>query len=457
MPKTKEKSISFFAAFLIGLLSLSGFAFAAVLTTGNPMMALISQAKDGEDDGGGDDDSGKDDEDEDEDEDKDDDKGDDQEKEAEKQAKEVAKKKAEWQREQLKKKSELLRKQNETRRSFDDGDEDEEENEVEDENENEDSSKDDDKADILEDINGEIIDAEERIARAQAEGIDVTKALATLAVAKEKAAAAEKDLATTSYDALRSIAREVKKLAHFASHKDVKSSRDMQKDVDKIAKRISQAKGKIALYVNLGGDPANFNAALATLEGEFATLQENLAKGGQDQINALGQIDILERKVKRLKSSVEQAVYALGGTDERYDDDYENEVEDLYEDLNDVAEIEGDEVGQQIRTIAQAQKDSVNRVKGPVEALDKRNRILQFLVGTKTSEVEKLETEITANKARIEVLTQAASQIEDPEVKAILTEQINSLTQETSKLETFVSGQKDRLSAFGWLFNLFGN
>lgn len=451
MPNTKEKSWSIFSAFLIGVLSLSGFAFASLVTTGNPMMALISQAKDGEDDGDEDEDEDEN-EDEDEDEDEDDDKDD----EAEKQAKEAAKKKAEYQREQLKKKAEYeresLKKRAEQQRRFDDKSKDDLE-----ESEDESESIADKKADILKDINEEIIDAEERIARAQAEGIDVTKALATLAIAKEKAAAAEQSLESTSYETLRSIAREVKKLSHFASHKDVKSSRDMQKDVDKIAKRISQTKGKIALYVQLGGDPANFNASLATLEAEFATLKENLAKGGQDQINALGQIDILERKVKRLKSSIEQAVYALGGTDERYDDDYENEVEDLYEDLNDVAEIEGDEIGGQIRTIAQAQKDSVNRVKGPVEALDKRNRILQFLVGTKTSEVEKLETEIAANKARIDVLKQAAAKIEDPEIKTILEDQISSLTQETSKLETFVSGQKDRLSAFGWLFNLFGN
>ena len=445
MQKTKNKSLSLFTGLLIAVFSFSGFAFALTVVTGSPMLALISQANTGEDD----DEESDDNEDSDDTEDDDEDDQDQIEKEKEKEAKEEAKKKAEYQREQWKKKSELLRKKTEMLRNREEADSDENEDQDDDRQEHE---EDDKKADILEDINEDIIDAEERITRAQAEGIDVTKALATLAIAKEKASAAERALAETSYDALRSIAREVKKLAHFASHKDVRNSRDIEKDVSKIAKRIAQTRGKITLYTSLGGDPGTFNTALGVLEEEFATLKANLLKGEQDQA---GLLEALERKVKRLKSSVESASYALGGTDERYDDDYENEVEDIYDELNDVAEIEGDELGEQIRTVALAQKSSVKKVSGPVESIDQRNAILQFLLGTKGSEIEKLETEITANKARVEVLTEAASKIEDAEVKAILLDQVNELKIETTKLETFVGGQKDRLSAFGWFFNLF--
>ena len=445
MQKTKNKSLSLFTGLLIAVFSFSGFAFALTVVTGSPMLALISQANTGEDD----DEESDDNEDSDDTEDDDEDDQDQIEKEKEKEAKEEAKKKAEYQREQWKKKSELLRKKTEMLRNREEADSDENEDQDDDTQEHE---EDDKKADILEDINEDIIDAEERITRAQAEGIDVTKALATLAIAKEKASAAERALAETSYDALRSIAREVKKLAHFASHKDVRNSRDIEKDVSKIAKRIAQTRGKITLYASLGGDPGTFNTALGVLEEEFATLKANLLKGEQDQA---GLLEALERKVKRLKSSVESASYALGGTDERYDDDYENEVEDIYDELNDVAEIEGDELGEQIRTVALAQKSSVKKVSGPVESIDQRNAILQFLLGTKGSEIEKLETEITANKARVEVLTEAASKIEDAEVKAILLDQVNELKIETTKLETFVGGQKDRLSAFGWFFNLF--
>jgi hypothetical protein len=464
MAKQKQKNASMLAVLMISMLSLGSFAYTYSAVTGNTLLSA-AQAKDGEDDDGEDDK----DEDKDEDEDENDDKEDKSKKEAEKRAKEAAKQKAEWQREQLKKKTEALRKTEERKfevrhkeTESEDANDDNGNDGVEDENEDE---SDDDSAeklterrsDALEDMSEDIIEAEERIARAQAEGIDVTKALATLAAAKAKVAAFESSSEPVSRDTLKQLEREVKKLTHFASHKDVKSSRDMTKDVDKIAKRISQAKGKLALYESLGGSSDSFKSALTNLESDFAALQTKLASGGQEQIDALSQLESFERKVKVFKSSIESAIYALGGTDERYDDDYENEVEDLYEDLNDVAEIEGDELGEQIRSVAEAQKSSVSKVATSVENIDKRSRLLQALFGAKKTDIENLQNEIAANKARIEVLNQAAAKIEDPEVKSILTEQISSLTQETSKLETFVSGQKDRLSAFGWVFNLFGN
>lgn len=463
MAKQKQKNASMIAVLMISMLSLGSFAYTYSAITGNTLLSA-AQAKDGEDDDSEDD---KDeDEDEDEDEDKNDDKDEDKsKKEAEKRAKEAAKQKAEWQREQLKKKTETLRKTQE--RKFEVEHEEDESEDVNDDNGNdgvEDEDEDDSieklsekRTDALEDMTEDIIEAEERITRAQAEGIDVTKALATLAAAKAKVAAFESSSETISRDTLKQLEREVKKLTHFASHKDVKSSRDMAKDVDKIAKRISQAKGKLALYESLGGSADSFKSSLTNLEADFVALQAKLAAGGQEQIDALSQLESFERRVKVLKSSIEGAIYALGGTDERYDDDYENEVEDLYEDLNDVAEIEGDELGEQIRTVAEAQKNSVSKVATSVENIDKRSRVLQALFGAKKSELANLESEIAANKARIEVLNQAAAKIEDPEVKGILTDQISTLTQETSKLETFVSGQKDRLSAFGWFFNLFGN
>ena len=463
MAKQKQKNASMIAVLMISMLSLGSFAYTYSAITGNTLLSA-AQAKDGEDDDSEDD---KDeDEDEDEDEDKNDDKDEDKsKKEAEKRAKEAAKQKAEWQREQLKKKTETLRKTQE--RKFEVKHEEDESEDVNDDNGNdgvEDEDEDDSieklsekRTDALEDMTEDIIEAEERITRAQAEGIDVTKALATLAAAKAKVAAFESSSETISRDTLKQLEREVKKLTHFASHKDVKSSRDMAKDVDKIAKRISQAKGKLALYESLGGSADSFKSSLTNLEADFVALQAKLAAGGQEQIDALSQLESFERRVKVLKSSIEGAIYALGGTDERYDDDYENEVEDLYEDLNDVAEIEGDELGEQIRTVAEAQKNSVSKVATSVENIDKRSRVLQALFGAKKSELANLQSEIAANKARIEVLNQAAAKIEDPEVKGILTDQISTLTQETSKLETFVSGQKDRLSAFGWFFNLFGN
>lgn len=448
--RKKNSKFGGIVGILIALLGFSGAVLAFAAVTESPLLTAISYAKDGEDSSGSGSGSSNEEDQQDTQQSEADKKAKEVAKEREKVAKEAAKKRAEFQRELLKKKAELLQEQAKKREELkkeDMGDLEKEEKKADKEEEK--------KAEIIKDINEEIIDAEERIAEAQAEGIDVTKANATLAAAKAKAQAAEASLATISYEALRNIEKEVKKLAHFASHKDVKSARDIQKDVDKISKRLSQTTGKLSLYQSLGGNPDEFSVTLLGLEEEFTALKTKLTQGGEAQIEAIESLEPLERKVKNLKSSIEGAIYALGGTDERFDDDYENETEDIYDDLHDVAEIEGEEVGAEIEKIAMEQKKAAGTVGKSVAALDKRNRVLQFLFGASTGHIKRLEAEIEANKTRISDLTTIASTIDDPEVKAITEEQIKSLERETSKLETFVSAQKNRPSTLGWFFNLF--
>jgi archaellum component FlaC len=258
-----------------------------------------------------------------------------------------------------------------------------------------------------------------------------------------------------SRDELRVISREVKKLARFASHKDVHSARDMQKDLAKVAKRIAQTEGKIALLASVGGAGTSFTETLNSYKQELESLRNVINQGGDAAIGALPALESLERKIKVLKSSVENAIYALGGTDEEYDDNYESEIEDWSEDLEDVAEIEGGEVGAVIKMLIAEQKMSGTEVGTALQSVDQRNVVLQTLFGAKLKDIEKLNAEIAANKTRIEKLKVAAATIADPEVQAILNEQIAELESETEKLKMFVSGQENRLSVFGWFFKLF--
>ena len=181
--QSEKKKISMLAALVIAVLSFGSFV-TVMNATGNAPFGISSVfADEGEDDEDDDKDEDED-EDEDKDEDEDDDK-DDQKKEAEKKAKELAKEKAKKDRELLKKQADDMRNS-----SDDDEDEDDDADELEDEEEDEEDEEEDElnkkRAEILEDIYEDIIEAEEDIMKAQAEGVDVTKALATLALAKEK-------------------------------------------------------------------------------------------------------------------------------------------------------------------------------------------------------------------------------------------------------------------------------
>lgn len=396
-------------------------------------------------------------------------------KEKEKQAKEAAKQKVEKERELLKKKLEMIKEKDGIEDDSLEG-EIEDANELESELENEAEDKDEledeqdevakkatealreaskKKLEIIEDIYEEIFEAAERIEKARLEGVDVTKALATLEAARAKAKQAEASLALSDLEAAKRLAKEVKKLAHFARNKDVHDAREIAKDVSKVEKRITQTEGKIFLLNSLGGDTSVFVKSLDEAKGELAALKEKIAQGGEGLASALQSLETLERQIKRLKSSVENAIFALGGTDEELDDDYKNEVEDFSADLNEVAEIEGDEVETELRKVADDQKVSAQKVGEVVKNIDERNRVAQFLFGAKEDDLEELSEEVMNNKTRLAVLNETTQKVEDEDMKSVLEEQMETLKEETTKLENFISGQKNRLSAFGWFVNLF--
>lgn len=476
MKNTKKRGMSMLSALAVAFLLMGSFVVVLTATTKPSDFSIPKvSADDGEDGGDDSGDSG----------DKEDneskDKQDENKKESEKKAKEAAKEKAKREQERIKKEAELIRQTGKT--SFDSENESEDgvesENESGDDNgtdqnmDNNEGDQNDDtagdvtkenesvkklnekRAEIFKSINEEIIKAEERIAEAEAEGLDVSAAKATLEQAKAKEKVAEETMATGDMQAAIALAREVRKLSHFARNQQLHTAEKISEAVSKVGKRITQTEGKIALYVSLGGDGSAFTSQLNVVKSDFEAAKSLIAQGGDNITTGLTNLDAVERKVKAIKNSVETALYALGGTDERYDNDYENESEDVYKNLKDVAEIEGEDAGEKVKTVAESQRESAKKVGEVVKSIDERNPALQLLLGTKQSDLDQLNTEITNNEARIATLSDAANSIQDPDLKSVVTDQIETLKQETLKLKTFVSGQKNRISAFGWFFNLF--
>lgn len=419
----------------------------------------------GDDDGGSEEQSSpSSDEDEDEDEDEksgssSDDEDEKSETETEKKARETAKKQAEREREALKKTGTTSTLQELSQSDDQEGSE-LTEDEVDDETSETSGSsngmyKEEEKT--VAKLEKEIAEAEKEINEKQGEGVEVTAALARIAEAKIVLEAVKAAFAAGELDKAKELSKQVRKLAHFAKEKDLHDAKEVSEELGKIAKRISQAYGKIALLESVGGDASIFRSTLSGYEGELAAMKAKIAAGGFSVATLEGEQEMLERKVKRLKSSVETAIYALGNTDREYDDDYERETETLVASLKQVAEIEDEdgEVGKSILVVAAEQEKAASRVSDTVADIDERNPVLQTLFGTDRDDLDQLEAEVSANQARITALLKAANAIEDAEVKAILLEQVASLEDETKKLDTFVTAQKERSGVFGWLINLF--
>ncbi|MDP2838102.1 MAG: hypothetical protein Q8O53_02395 [Candidatus Moranbacteria bacterium] len=447
--KTTGKGVGILPALLVALLSFGGFmGAAAIMTNNNLSLVPASLADDGEDDDSDDE--------EEEDEDEDDNKPSD----SAKKAKEAAKKKLEREREATKKAAERSGKEsNSDDDANDDGDDemDDDANDDADELENEDGDDNGmykDRAKTISKLAEDIADAEKEILEKRAEGVDVTAALARLATAKAGVMSVNGAFDGNDLEAAKRLSKEVKKLAHFAKE-DLHDAKKIAEDAAKVSKRITQAKGKIVLLEAVGGDSSKFISSLATYESDLAALKATIMAGNYDLAAMEDSLEVLERKVKSLKSSIEGTIYALGGTDSELDDDLEDESDDIAEHLNDVADVEDDNVGLVIRRLSDDHKDATKKVGETVKSIDKRSPVLQALFGANRDDLNGLEQDIAANKARTAVLLQAANTIEDQDIKSILLEQVETLKGQTSKLEAFVSGQRSRLSAFGWFFNLF--
>lgn len=422
----------------------------------------------GDDDGGSEEQSSpssNEDEDKDEDEDEksgeDDDEKDDEksETEAEKKAREAAKKQAEREREALKKTSTASTMQELSQSDDQEGSEltkDERDDETSETSGSSNGMYKEGEKTVAK-LEKEIAEAEKEINEKQGEGVEVTAALARIAEAKTVLETVKAAFAAGELDKAKELSKQVRKLAHFAKEKDLHDAKEVSEELGKIAKRISQAYGKIALLESAGGDAGVFRSTLSGYEGELAAMKVKIAAGGFSVATLEGEQEMLERKVKRLKSSVETAIYALGNTDREYDDDYERETETLVASLKQVAEIEDEdgEVGKSILVVAAEQEKAASRVSDTVADIDERNPVLQTLFGTDRDDLDRLEAEVSANQARITALLKAANAIEDAEVKAILLEQVASLEDETKKLDTFVTAQKERSGVFGWLINIF--
>lgn len=448
-------------AFSVGVFMLFGgyFAYAAFLS-GTPSHLPFVQtiaAKDGDDGGGDDNDDNDDDEDKD---DEDDDKGGSSKSEKEKKKKEDERKK-----EEAKKASERAKEAAKRSSLDDDNDEDENEveNEVEDESEDEmddHSGKDEqegmykDQAKTLEKLNKKIAEAEEDILEKQAEGVDVTAALAQLELAKQGLSSVDAAFAAKELDKIKELAKSTEKLAHFAQGKTLHDSEEVAKDIAKVAKRIAQTERKIAALAAYGGDTSVYITSLEEAKAVFSDAQAKISTGGEGLLAGLSMLDAVERRVKSIKHNVEGALLAFGQTD---DDEFENEhgveVEDTADDLAELADADDDHGA--LHKLAENHKSEALKVAARVRDLDERNRIIRGLIGYDSDVLNDLQNEVVINDSRIATMQLAVDQTTDSDLAALMNEKIGELKAENAKLASYIAAKANQSGVFGWFFKLF--
>ena len=457
MSNIKTEKVGVVTALIIVFLAFGAFAGAAAIITKNQLSLAPFTLADDEDDDDGEDEDEEDDADED-DEDEEDDKAEEVKKKAERE-RESVKKKAERERESVKKQSERAResvkKKLENSGQGMGGNDLDSEDDFDTEEQDNDHGMFKDRDKTLEKLRKEIAKARENILEKQAEGVDVTAALARLALAEASLLQVGSSFDANDLSTAKMLAKQIKKTAHFAKE-DLHDAEKIADELAKVQKRFGQVTQKIAALEALGGDATAFKTQLASLRSDFAVLQTSLSIPGaltRDMVKAF------EKRVKRLKSLVESTMFALGGTDD--DDlfeDHEDDADDLFEDLNDVAEIEDDDdnnVSEKLKDIAAQHKGASKVIKKSLEDIKDRDGLAKILFGSDSSALEALNSQVAAMNTRATALESAAAQVTDPDIKQILISQASTLRSEVLKLQAYITAEDNQFSIFGRLIRLF--
>lgn len=133
---------------------------------------------------------------------------------------------------------------------------------------------------------------------------------------------------------------------------------------------------------------------------------------------------------------------------------HKSAVSAFVKNLLQVADRDGG-IGEQVRAIAQQQKETIDATVQAVEKVQKRNKVKTFLIGSDYKNLGALRSEMVQTRNRIEQLNRLAENTQDEGVKTEIENQIKALEDEQTKIENFIKTNESKFSLFGWFVKLF--
>lgn len=111
-------------------------------------------------------------------------------------------------------------------------------------------------------------------------------------------------------------------------------------------------------------------------------------------------------------------------------------------------------VGQQIREVAQQQKQHHKKIEESVQEAE-RNSLMRFLVGANHKKLDQAKKNISEYEEEIEKLEEAKKRIGNQQDKEVIDGQIQKLEQVKQEWEQEIQEAEQGFSLFGWAFKLF--
>jgi len=112
-------------------------------------------------------------------------------------------------------------------------------------------------------------------------------------------------------------------------------------------------------------------------------------------------------------------------------------------------------IGQQVKTIAQEQKQAQGEIEGQINKLNARQGLMKKLFGADQKAIKNLQQQMEQNQLRIQQLqelqNETTNQAEEDQIKELT----QSLVEQNTALEDQIQAEEQVSSLFGWLIKLF--
>lgn len=184
-------------------------------------------------------------------------------------------------------------------------------------------------------------------------------------------------------------------------------------------------------------------------QGEVKEIQQKVQEGIEDKLKeGTPEVTKIVPSPPRIQENLRERFKNIG---ENHRSRVANMVQNLVRN-SERWEKENPGIGKEVREIAREQQQIMERNRQSLNKIQKRNRVIKFLIGANYREIKKVRLEIDLYKKEIEKLEKIKEKLESDEDKQIINEQIEFLNQEIQELEEFLKEEEKRFSLFGWLF-----
>jgi hypothetical protein len=112
-------------------------------------------------------------------------------------------------------------------------------------------------------------------------------------------------------------------------------------------------------------------------------------------------------------------------------------------------------IGTEVRVIAKAQNQAQNLIKGGLDKLDSRGRMMRALFGTDLKAVKNLNQQMEQNQLRIQQLEELKNQVVNQADETQIEEAIQAMIDQNTALADQIKIEEQTKGMFGWLVRLF--